>query len=109
MIFCTRSDMLKGFPRTDVTAVLPRPRSRGIGPAGYYYEIQFEELEKQHIRMLEAGFTIDYENKVYVKAGYGPCAPAANGEVYGKGLYCKNYKEIAQREKEEQEQQKITK
>ena len=28
----------------------------------------------------------------------GPAAPARSGEVIGKGLYCKNYKEIAERE-----------
>lgn len=47
--------------------------------------------------------TYQEEVELMDKEGYefvlGPGAPASNGKVYGKGLYCKNYKEIAEREK----------
>ena len=136
---------MEGFPRTDVAIVIKiRPRGLGIGPTGYnFFELDNElELEKEHIRMMQAGFIIDKENNVYVKREYGawkaniqnvesikdlidykdeilgtnpyseivdqmlegyeyvigPAAPARSGEVIGKGLYCKNYKEIAKRE-----------
>lgn len=129
---------MEGFPRTDV-AIAIRKR-----PTGYSF-LELDngyELEKEHIRMMQAGFIIDNENNVYVKREYGawksniqnvesikdlidykdeildtnpyseivdqmleeyeyvigPAAPARSGEVIGKGLYCKNYKEIAERE-----------
>ena len=136
---------MEGFPRTDVAiAIKIRPRGLGIGPTGYNF-LELDnglELEKEHIRMMQAGFIIDNENNVYVKREYGawksniqnvesikdlidykdeildnnpyseivdqmlegyeyvigPAAPARSGEVIGKGLYCKNYKEIAERE-----------
>lgn len=136
---------MEGFPRTDVAiAIKIRPRGLGIGPTGYSF-LELDngyELEKEHIRMMQAGFIIDNENNVYVKREYGawksniqnvesikdlidykdeildtnpyseivdqmlegyeyvigPAAPARSGEVIGKGLYCKNYKEIAERE-----------
>ena len=39
---------------------------------------------------------IDEEGYEYV---LGPGAPEENGEVSGLGLYCKNYREIAEKEK----------
>ena len=140
---------MEGFPRTDVAiAIRIRPRGLGIGPTSYsFLELDNgQELEKEHIRMMQAGFIIDNENNVYVKRKYGawksniqnvesikdlidykdeildtnpyseivdqmlegyeyvigPAAPARSGEIIGKGLYCKNYKEIVQRQKEQQ-------
>lgn len=104
--------------------------------------------EKEHRRMKEAGFSIDEENYVYTREGYGafktnvdssiktiddlrsyyddilecnpyeeiislmdeegyefvlgPGAPDMNGNDTGlPGLYCKNYKEIIERQKTE--------
>ena len=100
---------------------------------------------EENLRMVQAGFTIDKENGIYVMEGFGafkhnvdkeitsiddlreyydeilksnpydevirlmdeegydfvlgPGAPAKNGVVYGPGLYCRNYKEIIEKQK----------